>query len=130
MSGPEIMDKFVGSSEANLRAIFDNPPEIYDSFRIGTKDNGKSLEKVALHVIVLDEFDAMARTRGGGSGGSSSQGDAGQARDSVVNQLLAKMDGVDPLVVPTLVIGMTNRRTLIEPALLRPVSPSFKRNTY
>lgn len=127
VSGPEIMDKFVGSSEANLRAIFDNPPEIYDSFRIGTKDNGKALEKVALHVIVLDEFDAMARTRGGGSGGSSSQGDAGQARDSVVNQLLAKMDGVDPLVVPTLVIGMTNRRTLIEPALLRPVSHSFKR---
>jgi hypothetical protein len=52
VSGPEIMDKFVGSSEANLRAIFDNPPEIYDTYRIGTKDNGASLEKVALHVIV------------------------------------------------------------------------------
>jgi len=111
------MDKFVGSSEANLRAIFDNPPEIWDTYRIGTKDNGAALEKVALHVIVLDEFDAMARARGGGSG---DQGDAGVARDSVVNQLLAKMDGVDPLCVPTLVIGMTNRRSLIEPALLRP----------
>lgn len=118
VSGPEIMDKFVGSSEANLRAIFDNPPEIYDTYRIGTKDNGAALEKVALHVIILDEFDAMARTRGGRGGGD--QGDAGVARDSVVNQLLAKMDGVDPLVVPTLVIGMTNRRSLIEPALLRP----------
>lgn len=117
ISGPEIMDKFVGSSEANLRAIFDNPPEIWDTYRIGSKDNGAALEKVALHVIVLDEFDAMARARGGGSG---DQGDAGVARDSVVNQLLAKMDGVDPLVVPTLVIGMTNRRSLIEPALLRP----------
>ena len=143
VSGPEIMDKFVGSSEANLRAIFDNPPEISDIFRIGTKDNGAALEKVALHVIVriifslspicfsifrlltqpspilqvLDEFDAMARARGGRGG---DQGDAGVARDSVVNQLLAKMDGVDPLCVPTLVIGMTNRRTLIEPALLRP----------
>jgi len=117
ISGPEIMDKFVGSSEANLRAIFDNPPEIWDTYRIGTKDNGAALEKVALHVIVLDEFDAMARARGGGSG---DQGDAGVARDSVVNQLLAKMDGVDPLCVPTLVIGMTNRRSLIEPALLRP----------
>jgi len=52
VSGPEIMDKFVGSSEANVRAIFDNPPEIYDTYRIGTKDNGASLEKVALHVIV------------------------------------------------------------------------------
>jgi len=117
VSGPEIMDRFVGSSEANLREIFDNPPEIYDTFRIGTKDNGAALEKVALHVIILDEFDAMARARGGRGG---DQGDAGVARDSVVNQLLAKMDGVDPLVVPTLVIGMTNRRTLIEPALLRP----------
>ena len=106
----------MGSSEANLRSIFDSPPEIYDTYRIGTKDNGAALEKVALHVIVLDEFDAMARARGG----SGEQGDAGVARDSVVNQLLAKMDGVDPLVVPTLVIGMTNRRTLIEPALLRP----------
>jgi SpoVK/Ycf46/Vps4 family AAA+-type ATPase len=117
VSGPEIMDRFVGSSEANLREIFDNPPEIYDTFRIGTKDNGAALEKVALHVIILDEFDAMARARGGRGG---DQGDAGVARDSVVNQLLAKMDGVDHLVVPTLVIGMTNRRTLIEPALLRP----------
>jgi vesicle-fusing ATPase len=37
-----------------------------------------------------------------------------------VNQLLAKMDGVAPLVVPTLVIGLTNRRSLIDSALLRP----------
>jgi SpoVK/Ycf46/Vps4 family AAA+-type ATPase len=37
-----------------------------------------------------------------------------------VNQLLAKMDGVAPLVVPTLVIGLTNRRSLIDKALLRP----------
>ena len=117
LTGPEIMDRFVGSSEANLREIFDHPPEIYDTFRIGTKDNGAALEKASLHVIILDEFDAMARRRGGRGG---DQGDAGVARDSVVNQLLAKMDGVDPLVVPTLVIGMTNRRSLIEPALLRP----------
>ena len=38
----------------------------------------------------------------------------------MVNQLLAKMDGVDDLIVPTLVIGLTNKRVLIEPALLRP----------
>ncbi|KAI2490025.1 AAA-family ATPase [Fragilaria crotonensis] len=67
----------------------------------------------------MDEFDAMARTRGG-KAGSGVQGDAGVARDSVVNQILAKMDGVDPLPVPTLVIGMTNKRSLIDPALLRP----------
>lgn len=67
----------------------------------------------------MDEFDAIARSRGG-RGGSGDQGDAGVARDSVVNQLLAKMDGVEPPVVPTLVIGLTNKRSLIDPALLRP----------
>ncbi|GAX14831.1 hypothetical protein FisN_29Lh037 [Fistulifera solaris] len=120
VSGPEIMDKFVGSSEKNLRELFDNPPPIYDTFRIGETDNGEAISKAALHIIILDEFDAIARARGGNGGKASTQGDAGVARDSVVNQMLAKMDGVDPLVVPTLVIGLTNRRSLIEPALLRP----------
>jgi len=118
VSGPEVLDKFVGSSEKNLRAIFDEPPDIYDGYRIGESDGGAAMARSALHVIILDEFDAIARTRGG-RGGKGDQGDAGVARDSVVNQLLAKMDGVDPLVVPTLVIGLTNKRSLIEPALLR-----------
>lgn len=113
------MDKFVGSSEANLRAVFDNPPDIYQHFKDSSADDGESIAKAALHVIVMDEFDAMARSRGG-RGGKGDQGDAGVARDSVVNQLLAKMDGVDELVLPTLVIGLTNKRSLIEPALLRP----------
>jgi SpoVK/Ycf46/Vps4 family AAA+-type ATPase len=67
----------------------------------------------------MDEFDAVARTRGG-RGGKGEQGDAGVARDSVVNQLLAKMDGVNPLPVPTLVVGLTNKRSLIEPGKLHP----------
>ena len=83
------MDKFVGSSEKNLREIFDNPPDLHFQFK---KNYGDALSKTALHVIVLDEFDAIARARGG-SGGKGDQGDAGVARDSVVNQLLAKMDG-------------------------------------
>ncbi len=114
VSGPEIMDKFVGSSEKNLRDIFDSPPDIYDRYRIGERDGGEGIARAALHVIVMDEFDAVARTRGG-RGGKGEQGDAGVARDSVVNQLLAKMDGVHPLPVPTLVIGLTNKRSLIEP---------------
>jgi hypothetical protein len=86
----------------NLRAIFDEPPSIYDYFRLHEPNGGEALEKTALHVIVMDEFDAIARARGG-SDGKGGQGDAGVARDSVVNQLLAKMDGVQPLRVPTLV---------------------------
>mmetsp|Transcript_27901 Transcript_27901/g.65592 ORF Transcript_27901/g.65592 Transcript_27901/m.65592 type:complete len:661 (-) Transcript_27901:121-2103(-) len=123
VSGPEVLDKFVGSSEKNLRDIFDNPPDIYPRFRTGDDgeltDEDDALASAALHVVVMDEFDAVARSRGG-SDGKGGQGDAGVARDSVVNQLLAKMDGVQPLVVPTLVIGLTNKRSLIEPALLRP----------
>lgn len=116
VSGPEILDKFVGSSEKNLREIFDNPPEIYHEYK---QNYGRPLSQQALHVIVLDEFDAIARKRGG-SGGKGDQGDAGVARDSVVNQLLAKMDGVDGLGVPTLLIGLTNKPSLIDSALMRP----------
>ena len=118
VSGPEIMERFLGASEANLRAVFDNPPAVHSEF-CATPEEEEALNKAALHVVVMDELDAMARARGGRKGGGD-QGDAGVARDSVVNQLLAKLDGVDPLCVPTLVIGMTNQRDLIEPALLRP----------
>ena len=72
-----------------MTEIFDNPPDLYFEFK---KNYGDPLTQTALHVIVLDEFDAIARARGG-SGGKGEQGDAGVARDSVVNQLLAKMDG-------------------------------------
>ena len=51
VSGPEIMDKFVGSSEKNLRELFDNPPEIYHEYK---KNYGEALSRQALHVIVLD----------------------------------------------------------------------------
>ena len=67
----------------------------------------------ALHVIVFDEIDAFTRERG------SLTGDTSGIRDSVVNQLLAKMDGVEQLD-NILVIGLTNRAELIDSALLRP----------
>ena len=67
----------------------------------------------ALHVIVFDEIDAFTRERG------SLTGDTSGIRDSVVNQLLAKMDGVEQLD-NILVIGLTNRAELMDPALLRP----------
>ena len=113
VNGPEILDKFVGSSEQNLRDIFDNPPDIYDKFKRNETDGGEAMGRAAVHIVVMDEFDAIARNRGGA--GAGGQGDAGVARDSVVNQLLSKMDGVQPLKVPTLVIGLTNKKSLIDP---------------
>ena len=59
VSGPEIMDKFVGSSEKNLREIFDSPPEIHYEYK---KNYGDEMSKQALHVIVLDgEWDFRSR---------------------------------------------------------------------
>lgn len=78
VSGPEILDKFVGSSEKNLRDIFDNPPDIYEKFRQNEEDDGDSIASAALHVVIMDEFDAVARSRGG-SDGKGGQGDAGVA---------------------------------------------------
>jgi len=122
VSGPEVMERFVGASEENVRALFDEPPALDPAFLTGEPGKDYDLSRSALHVIVLDEFDAIARARGGASGSQTTggQGDAGVARDSVVNQLLAKMDGVAELPVPTLVVGLTNARALIDPALLRP----------
>ena len=77
------------------------------------EEEGEAGDASALHVIVFDELDAFTRERG------SLKGDTTGIRDSVVNQLLAKMDGVDQLD-NILVIGLTNRAELMEPALLRP----------
>ncbi len=67
-----------------------------------------------LHILIFDEIDAIFRTRGQGDGSAASM-----AFDGVVNALLTKMDGLtktDNIIV----FGLTNRRELIEPALLRP----------
>jgi ATP-dependent 26S proteasome regulatory subunit len=65
-----------------------------------------------LHIIILDEIDAICKSRGSVDGTSV-------VYDSVVTQLLAKIDGVKQLN-NILVIGMTNRRDMIDEALLRP----------
>jgi vesicle-fusing ATPase len=103
VNGPEILDKFVGEAEKNVRALFEPAELEYD--QLG--------DDSALHVIILDELDAIARRRG------SVTGDTTGVRDSVVNQLLAKMDGVKE-ANNVLVIGLTNRPELLDPALLRP----------
>jgi ATPase family associated with various cellular activities (AAA) len=58
VSGPEILDRFVGSSEANVRSLFDYPPPLPAGVAVNDDE--------ALHVIVLDEFDAIAGHRSAG----------------------------------------------------------------
>jgi SpoVK/Ycf46/Vps4 family AAA+-type ATPase len=71
------------------------------------------ITKSGLHVVVIDEIDAVFRKR-------SAAADSGEvARSSAVNQILAKLDGVNTLG-NVLVIGTTNRKELLDDALLRP----------
>ena len=67
----------------------------------------------ALHVVVIDEIDAVFRRR------TSGEDSGEQTRASVVNQILSKLDGVNA-IDNILLIGMTNRRELLDSALLRP----------
>jgi vesicle-fusing ATPase len=65
-----------------------------------------------LHIIIFDELDAIFKQRGSSNSGTG-------VGDTVVNQVLSKMDGVDQLN-NILIIGMTNRIDMIDEALLRP----------
>ncbi|KAG9510328.1 Vesicle-fusing ATPase 2, partial [Fragariocoptes setiger] len=103
VSAPEIMNKFVGESEANVRKLFAEAEE----------EQKKLGDSSGLHIIIIDELDAICKARSMVAGGANNH------TDSVINQLLAKMDGVDSLN-NILMIGMTNRRDLIDEALLRP----------
>jgi len=102
LSGPEVFGKFVGESGERIRKLFEPAETEWQN-----KGNASQL-----HVIIIDEIDAMCKNR------SSQSGDAG-SNDQVVNQLLAKMDGVNSLN-NVLMIGMTNRLEEIDRALLRP----------
>ncbi|TFK02077.1 coiled-coil domain-containing protein 77 [Platysternon megacephalum] len=83
------------------------PPELVE--QMGCKHLGANS---GLHIIIFDEIDAICKQRG------SMMGSTG-VHDTVVNQLLSKIDGVEQLN-NILVIGMTNRPDLIDEALLRP----------
>lgn len=64
-----------------------------------------------LHIIIFDEIDAICKSRGSTKDGTG-------VHDTIVNQLLTKIDGVDALN-NILLIGMTNRRDMLDEALLR-----------
>jgi len=106
VNGPELLTRWVGQSEANIRGLFERAEKAY-------QQQGDNAE---LHVVIFDEIDALCKARG--SGGGEGSGHAGVG-ESVVNQLLTKMDGLDS-APNVLIIGMTNRRDLLDEALLRP----------
>ena len=93
IKGPEVMSKWVGESEKKLREVF------------------RKAKQVSPCIIFLDELDALAPTRGGGSENNVS--------DRLVDQLLTSMDGLENLE-GVIIIGATNRPEIIDPALLRP----------
>lgn len=106
VAAPELLDRWVGGTESAVRSLFE------DAEAELTTCNGDPSQS-GLHVIVIDEIDAVFRQR------SSSSGSGEVARASAVNQILAKLDGVQALG-NILVIGTTNRRELLDNALLRP----------
>src|SRR3989344_1329199 len=92
VKGPELISKWVGESEKHVREIF------------------KKARQVAPAIIFFDEFDSISKVRG------SSMNDA---TEKVVNQLLTELDGIEELE-RVIVIAATNRKDLIDSALLRP----------
>ncbi|MFC7226884.1 AAA family ATPase [Salinirubellus salinus] len=91
VNGPEVLDRYVGESEKAVRKVFDRA------------------RQAAPSIVFLDEIDAIAGRRGEGH----------EVTERVVSQLLTEMDGLEdnPNVV---VLAATNRREVLDPALLRP----------
>ncbi|XP_064466217.1 vesicle-fusing ATPase 1-like isoform X2 [Ornithodoros turicata] len=102
VNGPQILNKYVGESEANIRRLFEDAED--EEKKLGINSG--------LHIIIFDEIDAICKQRGSVAGNTG-------VHDTVVNQLLSKIDGVESLN-NILVIGMTNRKDLIDDALTRP----------
>lgn len=102
VNGPEVMSKYVGQSEENIRNLFVDAETEY-------KARGDDSD---LHIFIFDEIDALCKSRGSVTSGTG-------VHDSIVNQLLTKIDGVDALN-NILLIGMTNRKDMLDEAMLRP----------
>lgn len=103
INGPQLKNKFVGQGAENVRNLFAD----------AEKDLKEHGDEAALHVIILDEIDALCKKRGSGDDAG------GRADDDIVNQLLTKIDGVDA-IENVLLIGMTNRKDVLDEAIIRP----------
>ncbi|KAJ8086247.1 peroxisomal assembly protein [Marasmius tenuissimus] len=97
VKGPELLNMYIGESEANVRRVFQRARDAKPC------------------VIFFDELDSIAPKRG-------NQGDSGGVMDRIVSQLLAELDGASggSGSADVFVIGATNRPDLLDPALLRP----------
>ncbi len=97
IKGPELLNKYVGETERQIRVIFQRAKE-------------KSDEGVPV-IVFFDEMDSLFRTRGTGI--------SSDVESTIVPQLLSELDGVEALK-NVIVIGASNREDLIDPAILRP----------
>ena len=97
IKGPELLNKYVGETERQIRVVFQRARE-------------KAEEGVPV-IVFFDEMDSLFRTRGTGI--------SSDMESTIVPQLLAEIDGVESLR-DVIVIGATNREDLIDPAILRP----------
>ncbi|WP_030144407.1 AAA family ATPase [Glycomyces sp. NRRL B-16210] len=93
VKGSELLNKWVGESEKNVRELF------------------RRARQASPTLMFFDELDALAPVRGGGTDGGTA--------DRVVAALLTELDGAESLR-DVVVIGATNRPDMIDPALLRP----------
>jgi proteasome-associated ATPase len=97
VKGPELLNKYVGETERQIRLIFQRARE-------------KSREGFPV-VVFFDEMESLFRTRGTGV--------SSDVETTIVPQLLAEIDGVESLK-DVIVIGASNREDMIDPAILRP----------
>lgn len=97
IKGPELLNKYVGETERQIRLIFQRARE--------KSDEGWPV------IIFFDEMESLFRTRGSGI--------SSDIESTIVPQLLAEIDGVETLK-NVIVIGASNREDLIDPAILRP----------
>ena len=98
VKGPELLNMYIGESEANVRRVFQRARDARPC------------------VVFFDELDSVAPKRG-------NQGDSGGVMDRIVSQLLAELDGMsdgDGGGGGVFVIGATNRPDLLDQALIRP----------
>ena len=97
IKGPELLSKFVGETERQIRAIF------VQARKAAAEDRPV--------VVFFDEMEALLRTRGTGV--------SSDVETMIVPQVLSEIDGVESLR-NVIVIGASNREDMIDPAILRP----------